>query len=490
MPLVIDMNITLILGTFFSKITLLLGLFLSKITLILCMFKRKVLAELNKWSEKSNRKPLVLRGARQVGKTTVVNQFAEKFEQYIYLNLEIESDRKPFDTYTTIDTLIQSLFLLRNLKYANRKNTLIFIDEIQEVPGAFNILRYFYEEFPEIRVIAAGSLLETIFNRGMSFPVGRVEFLVIRPVSFHEFLGATDEIAALEQLEHLPVKEFAHDRLMELFHTYAIIGGMPEVVREYATNKDLTALGPIYELLIASYIDDVEKYARNDSLLRIIQHCIRVSFTEAGKRIKFQNFGRSNYNSKEAGEALRTLEKTFLLSLIYPTVSTTLPLMPDYKKSPRLQILDTGMINYFLGVQGELLGTDDLSSMYQGTIIEHLTGQEILAERFNILSSLNFWVREKNSSTAEVDYVYTYEGKLIPIEVKSGKEGTLRSLHLFMDEANHPFAVRVYGGTLMVTDVTTAAGKNYKLLNLPYYLMSQLDAYLDLFTKDKAIIPS
>lgn len=482
-----EFYIALILCSNYCKIAPILGLFLLKITLILCMFKRKILTELNKWSEKGNRKPLVLRGARQVGKTTVVHQFAEKFEQYIYLNLEIESDRKSFDAYTTIDTLVQALFLLRNFKYANRKNTLIFIDEIQEVPGAFNMLRYFYEEFPEIRVIAAGSLLETIFNRGMSFPVGRVEFLVVRPVSFYEFLGATAEVAALEQLEYLPVKDFAHDRLMELFHTYAIIGGMPEIINEYAANKDLTALSPIYELLITSYIDDVEKYARNDSLLRIIQHSIRVSFTEAGRRIKFQNFGRSNYNSKEVGEALRTLEKTFLLSLIYPTISTTLPLMPDHKKSPRLQILDTGMMNYFLGVQGELLGTDDLSSMYQGTIIEHLTGQEILAERFNIMSSLNFWVREKNGSTAEVDYVYPFESKLIPIEVKSGKEGTLRSLHLFMDEANHDFAVRVYGGKLMVTDVTTLAGKNYKLLNLPYYLISQLDAYLGLFTKAKSI---
>lgn len=138
---------------------------------------------------------------------------------------------------------------------------------------------------------------------------------------------------------------------------------------------------------------------------------------------------------------------------------------------------------YFLGVQAELLGTADLNTMYQGTIIEHLTGQEILAGKFNILSSLNFWVREKNTSTAEVDYVYAYEGKLIPIEVKSGKEGTLKSLHLFMEQANHAFAVRIYGGKLTITEVKTEIGKQYQLLNLPYYLISQLDGYLSLFTK-------
>lgn len=442
------------------------------------MFKRDVFVELEKWAIKPNRKPLVVRGARQVGKTTVINQFSVRFKQYIYLNLEREADRRPFDEYTNISVLVQSLFLMKNFKFTDKEHTLIFIDEIQEVPEAFNILRYFYEEFPEIKVIAAGSLLETIFNRGLSFPVGRVEFLVVRPASFHEFLNATGETAALEQLNHIPANDFAHSRLLELFHSYAIIGGMPEVVNQYANTKDFTSLAQIYELLITSYIDDVEKYARNNSLLQVIRHCIRVSFSEAGKRIKFQNFGRSNYNSKDVGKALRTLEKTFLLSLIYPTISTTLPLLPDMKKSPRLQVLDTGLMNYFLGVQAELLGTADLSNAHQGTIIEHLVGQELLARKFNILNSLNFWVREKTTSTAEVDYVYLFEGKLIPIEVKSGKEGTLKSLHSFMSQSNHTYAIRIYAGKFSITDVENSDGTSYKLLNLPYYLVSKLDEYI------------
>ena len=442
------------------------------------MFHRLITTELQKWSENPKRKPLVLRGARQVGKTTVIHQFAKNFGQYIYLNLEILADRKPFETIDDIQLLVQALFLSRNMKYAERANTLLFIDEIQEVPGAFNMLRYFYEEFPEIRVIAAGSLLETIFNRGLSFPVGRVEFLVIRPVSFPEFLGALGEEVALEQLHQIPMNEFAQDKLLQLFHLYTIIGGMPEIVNQYIETKDITSLSRLYEQLITSYIDDVEKYARNNNLLQIIRHCMRVSFTEAGKRIKFQHFGRSNYGSKEVGEALRTLEKTFLLSLIYPTISATLPLTPDLKKSPRLQVLDTGMINYFLGEQTELLGTDDVSKIHQGTIIEHLVGQELLASQFNVLSSLNFWVREKNSSTAEVDYVYPFESKLIPVEVKSGKEGALKSLHQFIDMAPHNMAIRFYSGNLSITQAITPGGKQYHLLNLPYYLASQIDKYL------------
>ena len=442
------------------------------------MFYRSIDIELLKWSKNNNRKPLVLRGARQVGKTTAIHQFAKNFKQYIYLNLELPADRKPFETIGDINSLVQALFLARNLKYAERNNTLIFIDEIQEVPGAFNMLRYFYEVFPEIKVIAAGSLLETIFNRGLSFPVGRVEFLVIRPVSFPEFLGALGEEDALKQLQQIPLNSFAQETLLRLFHLYAIIGGMPEIVSQYETTKDITALSPLYEQLITSYADDVEKYARNNQLQQVIRHCIRVSFTEAGKRIKFQNFGRSNYNSKEVGEALRTLEKTFLLSLIYPTISAVLPLMPDFKKSPRLQLLDTGMVNYFLGVQSELLGTDDLSKIHQGTVIEHLIGQEILSTQFNVLSSLHFWVREKNSSTAELDYIYPFEGKLIPIEVKSGKEGTLKSLHLFMDETSHNMAIRFYAGDLSISQVSTLKGKTYHLLNLPYFLASQTGKYI------------
>ena len=442
------------------------------------MFQRKIISHLEKWSQKADRKPLVIRGARQVGKTTVINSFGQRFKQYIYLNLEIRTDLEPFRINADIEGLVQSIFLLKKQKFAERENTLLFIDEIQAFPGALNMLRYFYEQYPELRVIAAGSLLETIFNRGLSFPVGRVEFLVIRPVSFPEFLEAIGHAEALKQLEKVPVNDFAHATLLQLFHTYALIGGMPEIVNQYATTKDLTALGEIYDRLIISYIDDVDKYARNTHLLQVIGHCIRTSFAEAGKRIKFQNFGQSNYSSKDVGEALRTLEKTFLLSLLYPTTDTRLPIVPDLRKSPRLQVLDTGLMNYSLGIQTDILGSDDLNQVHQGVIIEHLIGQELLAGQFNALSHLNFWTREKKTATAELDYIYPFESKLIPIEVKSGKDGALKSLHQYLDDAPHDIAIRFYAGKFQLTPTTTPAGKPYRLLNLPYYLGSQTEKYI------------
>ncbi len=443
------------------------------------MFNRSILSELAKWLAKTGRKPLVIRGARQVGKTTVINQFAERFEQYIYLNLELQNDRQPFEQFSTIETLLQTVFFIKNQSLANKGKTLIFIDEIQEVPQALNILRYFYESAPEVAVIAAGSMLETLFDKNISFPVGRVEFKVLRPVSFPEFLEAMNEKEALQYLGQIPIPAFTHPKLLQLFHTYALIGGMPEVVSSYVQNRDVTALSDIYDSLISAYIDDVEKYSSSAPQVQHIRHAIRACFSQAGKRIKFEGFGNSPYRSREMSEALRILEKALLIQLVYPCTEVQLPLLPDYKKSPRLQVLDTGMLNYFAGIQKEIIGTADLNNVYQGTLIEHLTGQELLATQFNTLSSLNFWVREKQSSTAEVDFVWPFEGKLIPIEVKSGTEGKLKSLHRFMDMAPHNLAVRFYAGEISVTKASTPTGKIFHLLNLPYYLVSKTDHYLN-----------
>jgi predicted AAA+ superfamily ATPase len=427
---------------------------------------------------KNDRKPLVIRGARQVGKTTMINQFAKRFEQYIYLDLELANDRLPFDQFNTIEVLVQTLFFIKDKALSKKGKTLIFIDEIQEVPEALNILRYFYESEPDIAISSAGGMLETLFNKNISFPVGRVEYKVLRPASFPEFLDAIGESAALDYLETMPAPQFTHTKLLQLFHTYALIGGMPEIVNNYSVSKDLTALQTIYESLIIAYIDDVEKYAATSSQVKYIRHAIRASFSQAGKRIKFEGFGNSSYRSRDMSEALRTLENALLIQLLYPSTDTKLPLLPDHKKSPRLQILDTGMLNYFAGIQKEILGTTDLNKVYQGTVIEHLVGQELLASQYNALSNLNFWVREKTTSSAEVDFIWPFEGKLIPIEVKSGAEGKLKSLHLYMDLVSHQMAIRFYAGEILITKAVTPEGKKYHLLNLPYYLASQTERYL------------
>jgi len=445
------------------------------------MFQRDILQEMKKWREKDTRKPLIIRGARQVGKTTVVRQFSGEFKEFIYLNLELPEDRKPFEHFSNFESLLQTLFFLKNKSLAYRANTLIFIDEIQEVPDALQHLRYFYEQAPDIPVIAAGSMLESLFNPNISFPVGRVEYLVIQPASFREFLGAIGETAALQQVSTVPAASFAHDALLKLFRTYSLIGGMPEIIAHFAANKDLAALTSIYESLLVSYMDDVEKYANRTSQIEYIRHAIRASFAEAGKRIKFQHFGNSSYKSREMGEALRALEKALLIHLVYPQTSPVLPMLPDLSKSPRLHVLDTGMLNYFVGLREEILGTTDLNYVYHGMVIEHIVGQELLARQYSALHGLAFWIREKSASSAEVDYLFRYKEKLVPVEVKSGATGTLRSLAVFMDMAPHNMAVRFYAGEILISTITTPGGKTFHLLNLPYYLVSQIEKYLEWF---------
>jgi hypothetical protein len=446
------------------------------------MFYRKIIDNLNKWAARDTRKPLVLRGARQVGKTTAVEMFSKNFNQYIYLNLEKKKELEIFEKEYPFNDLLMSLFF-----HANKERfagpTLIFIDEIQNSPKAVALLRYFKEEAGDLFVIAAGSLLETIMNRKISYPVGRVEFMMMYPVTFCEFLEATGENQSLDILKQEVVPAFLYNHLMGLFKKYLTIGGMPQVVETYARNQDLTALTPIYESLISSYIGDVEKYAPTSSQVQYIRHIIGTAFEQAGSRITIENFGGSSYKFREMKEAFNTLEKTLLFKLVYPATQETIPAVPKLSLKPRLHTLDTGLINYSTNMVKDLLISDDITDVYRGRIAEHIVGQELLAMSDSVMNRLMFWVRDKKQSSAEIDYIYQYNGKLIPIEVKSGSIGKLRSLHQFMDSAPHTFAVRVYQGEYLVQKAKTIAGKEFTLLNLPFYLVHRIERELDKIMK-------
>jgi predicted AAA+ superfamily ATPase len=442
------------------------------------LFDREIIYRLKEWKNKKNRKPLILRGARQVGKTTIIDLFSKEFDRYIPLNLDIDEDKRLFDTYKNIEELVEAIFLYK-LPEGKDGKTLIFIDEIQNSPEAVAMLRYFYEKAGHLYVVAAGSLLETLIKKKISFPVGRVEYLAVRPCSFREFLLAVGEKRSLELISTYPFPRYAHEKLMKLFRTYTLIGGMPEIIQQYANEPSIVGLKPIYEGLIASYLDDVEKYGRNDLLIQVIRHVIQNSFYAAGSRIKFQGFGNSVYKNREVSEAFKTIEKAFLLQLVYPVTSTKLPRIPNYRRSPKLQFVDTGLVNYFAGLQMQILGTKQLDDVYEGRIAEHITGQELLTLNDSVLFKLNFWTREEKDASAEVDFIVQYKDMIIPVEVKSGASGKLRSLHQFIENSPHRIAVRIFSGEMTVNGERTIKGTAYKLINIPFYLINQLPDYLN-----------
>lgn len=454
------------------------------------MFERKALAWLRSWKNKESHKPLVIRGARQVGKTSLVDAFGKDFDVYLKFNLDDISDRSIFEKEMPIKELYSILLAIRGKK-KYEGSTLIFIDEIQNSPIAIKMLRYFYEEYPEVYVIAAGSLLETMLDRNkhISFPVGRVEYMVLRPCTFDEFLGAVDEKGLHDMICSATVPEALHSYVMTLFNKYALVGGMPQAVAEYARTSDIIALDDIYQSLIAGYMDDVEKYTTTDMSRNVIRHIIMNGWAYADEQITFDHFASSNYKSREVGEAMRTLQKTMLLELVYPSVETNVPIVPDMKKRPRLMWLDTGLMNYAAGIQSELYGIDSLNDAWRGKVAEHIVGQELIGQSGRYLEKRTFWVRSNRNSQAELDYLYlSRKYGLIPIEVKSGDNAHLKSLQEFMLNSDCKYAFRFWNNPERTDSIhierkdkagNIIKSKGYTLCSLPFYYAGQLEKVLE-----------
>lgn len=439
--------------------------------------RRKGLLLLENWRIKIGRKPLVLRGARQVGKTTLVRDFGKSFRQFISLNLELAADQKLFSDDMDVVAFMQRLSIRESVK-PDWGNTLLFFDEIQELPDAIQLLRYFYETFPELSVIAAGSLLEFAMGNVRSFPVGRVEFQYLHPLSFEEYLSALNKQQALDALRQVPVPAYAVDELLRQFNQYCLIGGMPEVLARFIEDGNMFNIQQIYESIWRSYQNDVEKYGGSSAAKQMIRFVLNTAPASFDQRITFQNFGRSTYRTREVGEAFRQLHDTGLLRLIYPTTDVEAPLLSDFKKSPRMQFLDSGLLLHRLGILSELIGLENLSDAARGAFIPHCVFQERISNQDYADNNPFFWVREKSQSSAEVDLVLQLGSLVVPVEIKSGSIGKLKSLHSFMDLSPATLAIRLYQGKPAVDSVKTISGKTYSLLSLPYFLGARLEEYI------------
>jgi predicted AAA+ superfamily ATPase len=449
------------------------------------VFQRNHLQVLRKWRESSRRKPLIIRGARQVGKTTLVQEFSADFAQYIHLNLEKKADREFFEL-DDVKRITEALLLANKFDY-KLSETLLFIDEIQESDQAIELLRYFYEELPELNVIAAGSLLEFALSDVESFPVGRVSYLYVTPVNFGEFLNATGRESLLHELETPSMDNHLHHLFLRLFNEYALIGGMPEIVSEYIKRGTSVGLSEIYDEITTSYRDDIKKYASNEKEHDILRHLITTAPLFADQRITFHNFGNSGYRSIDVSRGFRRLQQAGICQLVHPTTHTHIPLVPDLNKSPRLQWLDSGLLIHSLGIRSKLRMLDDLNDAWKGALVPHIVIQELLSRNKTTYTLPVFWVRQKTQSQAELDLLLEIKGSVVPVEIKSGAAGSLRSLHQYLDRSESEFAVRLYAGSCSIEQHKTSTGRPYTLLNLPYYLAFWLDEYITWFKEQKNI---
>ncbi|PIU58376.1 MAG: hypothetical protein COS89_00710 [Deltaproteobacteria bacterium CG07_land_8_20_14_0_80_38_7] len=444
------------------------------------MFKRNILNLLDKWKKADKRKPIIIRGARQTGKTAAVEMFAKSFSNYIYLNLEKDADKQLFEKGRDLEDIIQAIELSKK-KILKEKDTLLFIDEIQNSQQALQMLRYFYEDYPNIYVIAAGSLLEAVMKReGFSFPVGRVSFLYLYPVTFDEFLSAIGEDKLLEHLKNItlssPPSHIIHEIALKIFHHYILVGGMPEVVAKYAEKRTFLPLAKIKEELIESFEEDITKYATTAES-KYVKHVLRFAPNYVGERIKYENFANGGHKSREMKRAFDLLEYAMIINRVYGNTETSPPIKPNFNVAPKLLFLDSGLVAHKLGLTENEIYIKDLNNLFRGAIAEQIAGQTFYSTELEKKITPCFWYRNAPGSTAETDYVFQHNNYLIPVEVKSGKSGRLRSLHQFMLASPNDTAVRLYSGELTEEKVFLEK-KKYRLISVPLYLQWRLKELL------------
>jgi len=446
------------------------------------MFSRQVINQLRQWSERSPHKPLVIRGARQVGKSTLVREFGKEFDAFIEVNLELSEDAEVFTRTDDVFEIWQFLCLRNHVVSDKNKRMLLFIDEIQEVPQAVALLRYFYEKMPWLFVITAGSRLQSLLKSRVSFPVSRVEYLNLRPFSFMEYLNATEGEAWCDMVRQLDVTSVMHEKLISHFNQYALVGGMPEVVSNYVQYHDIARLSPIFNSLLKGYNEDVERYAKNEEQVRVIRHLLETAWFSAAEAIAMNNFGNSSYTSKQIHDAMDCLERAYILSLDYPITTTSAPAIPALRRAPKLIMVDSGITNFVADIQIEYLQNKDLLDTWRGRAAEQIVAQELrILLDYKFQEKQFYWVRDKKGTTAEIDFIWQQNAQIIPIEVKTGLHSHLRSLHSFVNTADrHVTAVRFWSGEFSVQDTFTPEPEKrpYRLINVPFYYVGQLEEIL------------
>ena len=410
-------------------------------------FKRSIDTDLINWFSDSNRKPLLLRGARQVGKSSAVRELSKNFEYFIELNFEEHSSTiQFFEGDLTPSVICEKLSVYFNTPIIAGK-TLLFFDEIQFCPKAISSLRFFYEKYPELHVIAAGSLLEFAMQSLPSFGVGRIRSIFMHPLSFNEFLIALGENRLLDYVKKSspvnPIPEPLHTKLVELLKKFIVLGGMPEVIANYLKNGDILACQLVLDDLLHTYKTDFSKYHKNVPELRILEVFVSVAQQAGGKF----NFSKTNSEANHQ-QIKQALDLLILAGLVIPVTHTSangIPLGAEANTKKRKMIFfDTGLFQRMLGLNiADLLFSTDWNMINKGAIAEQFAGLELY--KYNSpyqREDLFYWSREALNSNAELDYIIAVNGEIYPIEVKASKSGSMQSLFLFLKEKNRNIGIR------------------------------------------------
>ncbi len=378
------------------------------------------------------RKPLIIRGARQVGKTFTIKKFAQDNFKDNWILFDFEKNRslhKIFAEDLNIAAVISQLEIAANKKIIPDSTLLIF-DEIQACPRALSALRYFYEEYPGLPVVAAGSLLDFALEE-FSFPVGRVSFLEMNPMTFAEFLYAIGKDMLAELLFKPPEKlpDSVHDLLLKRLRDYMMVGGMPEAVSVFTTKGSMLDVFSTQGELVESYIGDFSKYASrvNRDCLEAVLRGVAAS---VGRQLKYTHLaeGHSLYSIKKA---FQLLVRARVITPVYSASPSGLPLGAQSDASTfKAVMVDMGLMHHLCGLNASTaLSGEDLLSIYNGALAEQFVGQEL---RITQGGALYYWSRNVRNSSAEVDYLTVVDGIIRPLEVKSCSEGRLKSLHLLL----------------------------------------------------------
>ena len=431
---------------------------------------RDIICYLLSWKEQADRLPLLMRGARQVGKTTVVEQFAnEHFAELFMVNFELQREyRQCFETLDPAD-ILKKLYTLSG-KTIHSGKTLIFFDEIQDCPNAIMALRYFYEKRPDLHIIAAGSLLEfTLGEEDFRMPVGRVQSCYLKPLSFVEYLKAADRQSLVEYMESVTLKsgvdQFAHEELLKELRLYLVLGGMPAVLKNYFSNHDLEQSQIRQTVILDTYQRDFRKYGREHEV-KYLQAIFEKAPGIVAKHFQYKMVD-AHMHSRDLKKAITLLCKAGVIYTVKATAASGLPLISTInEKKFKILVLDVGLMNSSTRLSAPLLMDDNLILLHQGAIAEQFVGQELLAySPYYREEELFYWQRDKLGAISEVDYVSPINSSIYPIEVKSGSTGRLKSLQIYIDEKGIDFGIRISQNTL-------SFGK--RILSVPLYMISQL----------------